>query len=45
MQLKALMARIDINISIDSDHSDESGQLPRLSIAEWGVYNMPTAVP
>ena len=28
MQLKALMARIDINISIDSDHSDESGQLP-----------------
>ncbi len=45
MQLKALMARIDINISIDSDHSDESGRLPRLSIAEWGVYNMPTAVP
>ncbi|MFK2809540.1 DUF4906 domain-containing protein [Bacteroides fragilis] len=45
MQLKALMARIDINISIDSDHSDESGQLPRLSITEWGVYNMPTAVP
>lgn len=45
IQLKALMARIDINISIDSDHSDESGQLPRLSIAEWGVYNMPTAVP
>lgn len=45
MQLKALMARIDINISIDSDHSDESGQLPRLSIAKWGVYNMPTAVP
>ena len=45
IQLKALMARIDINISIDSDHSDESGQLPRLSITEWGVYNMPTAVP
>lgn len=45
MQLKALMARIDINISIDSDHSDESGRLPRLSITEWGVYNMPTAVP
>lgn len=45
MQLKALMARIDISISIDSDHSDESGRLPRLSIAEWGVYNMPTAVP
>lgn len=45
MQLKALMARIDINISIDSDHSDESGQLPRLSIKEWGVHNMPTAVP
>lgn len=45
MQLKALMARIDINISIDSDHSDESGKLPRLSITEWGVYNMPTAVP
>lgn len=45
MQLKALMARIDLNISIECDHSDASGQLPRLTIAEWGVYNMPNAVP
>ena len=45
MQLKALMARIDINISIDSEFSDGTGRLPRLSIAEWSVYNMPTAVP
>lgn len=28
IQLKALMARIDINISIDSDHSDERGNCP-----------------
>ena len=33
MQLKALMARIDINISIDSEFSDGTGRLPRLSIA------------
>lgn len=45
MQLKALMARIDISIGIDSENTDESGQLPRLQMAEWGVYNMPTAVP
>lgn len=45
LQLKALMARIDVNISVKADHSDASGRLPRLQMAEWGVYNMPTAIP
>ena len=45
IELKALMARIDINISIDSEHSNASGTLPRLSMAEWWVTNMPTVVP
>ena len=45
LQLKALMARIDVNISINSDHTDATKQLPRLQMAEWGVYNMPTAIP
>ena len=45
LQLKALMARIDVNISINSDHTDATKQLPRLQMAEWGVYNMPMAIP
>lgn len=45
IQLKALMARIDMNISVKADHSDATGRLPRLQMAEWGVYNMPTAIP
>lgn len=45
LQLKALMARIDVNISVKADHSDATGRLPRLQMAEWGVYNMPTAIP
>lgn len=45
LQLKALMARIDLNISVKADHSNAAGRLPRLQMAEWGVYNMPTAIP
>lgn len=45
LQLKALMARIDVNISVKADHSNATGRLPRLQMAEWGVYNMPTAIP
>lgn len=45
LQLKALMARIDVNISVKADHTDATGRLPRLQMAEWGVYNMPTVVP
>ena len=45
IELKALMARIDVNITIDSEHSNSAGTLPRLSMAEWWVTNMPTAVP
>lgn len=45
LQLKALMARIDMNISVKATHSNATGRLPRLQMAEWGVYNMPTAIP
>ncbi len=45
LQLKALMARIDLNICVKADHSNATGRLPRLQMAEWGVYNMPTAIP
>lgn len=45
LQLKALMARIDISISVESDYTDDTNLLPRLQMADWGVYNMPTAIP
>lgn len=45
LQLKALMARIDMNISVKASHSNATGRLPRLQMAEWGVYNMPTVIP
>lgn len=45
LQLKALMARIDLNICVKADHSNATGRLPRLQMAEWGVYNIPTAIP
>lgn len=42
IQMKALMARIDISITLDSD--EESNNLPALSLVEWSVVNAPTKV-
>lgn len=40
--LKALMARIDVNLKIDSEISE--GNLPSLLLTEWKAYNLPTQV-
>ena len=42
IQMKALMARIDISITLDSD--EESNNLPALSLVEWSVVNAPTKI-
>lgn len=43
--MRALMARVDLKFSIDSEHTDESKQLPCLQMAEWTVCNRPLSVP
>lgn len=43
--MRALMARIDLKFSIDSEYTDESKQLPCLQMAEWTVCNRPLSVP
>lgn len=43
IEMKALMARIDISISLDSDIEEKN--LPALNLMEWRVINAPTQVP
>lgn len=43
--MRALMARVDLKFSIDSEDTDESKQLPCLQMAEWTVCNRPLSVP
>ena len=38
----SLMARVDVNISINSDHGDNS--LPRLTMLSWDAVNLPKQV-
>lgn len=42
IDLTALMARIDVNIQLDSDVSD--GSLPRMLLTRWTAKNLPTKV-
>lgn len=44
IDLKALMARIDLNIKLDPSNESGTG-LPRMTITEYGVMNMPERVP
>lgn len=41
--MKALMARVDISLGIDSKHSDISNTLPSLSVTECKVLNVPSS--
>lgn len=43
IELKALMSRVDINISLASDISN--GNYPSLTLVEWSALNLPTSVP
>jgi len=43
--MKALMARVDIRVTLDTNQESTDGRLPQLTIKEYGVMNMPTTVP
>lgn len=43
IELKALMARVDVNIRLDCETDDVPG-LPKLIMVEWTAVNMPTGV-
>ena len=43
IQMKALMAKVNVSIELDPDQS--TSQFPLLTITEYGVRNMPIAVP
>lgn len=42
VELQALMARIDVDLQIDSETSD--GNLPRMLLTSWTACNLPTQV-
>ena len=42
VQLKALMARVDVNLTINADHTDPTGLLPMFQMADWTACNVPT---
>ena len=43
--MRALMARVDLTFTIDSEETDASKLLPRLQMADWTVCNRPLSVP
>ncbi len=43
--MKALMARVDIRVTLYPNQESTDGRLPQLTIKEYGVMNMPTTVP
>lgn len=45
IQMEAMMARVDIEIMINSEETDETNKLPKLQLAQWWVNNMPTVTP
>ena len=42
VEMKALMARVDVNIQLASETTD--GQLPSFMLTDWSVVNLPTKV-
>ena len=43
VELTALMARVDVNLTLDSDEAE--GNLPAFFLADWTVENVPDRVP
>ena len=42
--MKAMMARIDVSLQINSDNSDVTGTLPQLTVTECKVLNAPKGI-
>lgn len=43
IELEALMSRVDVNIQLESDITDDN--YPRLTLTDWTAKNIPTQVP
>lgn len=43
IEMKALMSRVDVNISLSSD--EFQGDYPRMTLVEWSARNLPDRVP
>ena len=45
VNMKAMMARVDITVQLNPNQMSRDGQLPVMTIREYGIMNMPTMVP
>lgn len=45
VQLKALMARVNITIKLNPNQESRDGTLPTMTITSYGIKNMPNTVP
>lgn len=45
VNMKAMMARVDIMVKLNPNQESRDGALPVMTIKEYGVRNMPTMVP
>lgn len=44
IRLYALFSRLDFNITINSEHTDGTGQYPNMTIRKIGLYNIPKKI-
>lgn len=45
LQMKALMARVDIKVNLDANQTSHDHRLPTLQVEQYGIKNMPRCVP
>lgn len=45
LQMKALMARVDIKVNLEANQTSRDHRLPTLQVTEYGIKNMPRCVP
>lgn len=45
LKMKALMARVDVQVRLDANQTSHDHQLPTLRVTEYGIKNMPICVP
>ena len=45
VELKALMARVDLNLSLEADHTNASFGYPAMSVTDVTINNIPKSVP
>lgn len=45
LDMRALMARVDVQVRLDANQTSHDHQLPTLRVTEYGIKNMPVCVP